>query len=84
MSECENLDFRDLLEREIILENRRAEQQEMLEEKKKRNKTYLKGRYGKRLYYDYDKKYKNDYNKRFALFEKRRLGNAGLFIVLGY
>jgi len=62
MSECENLDFRDPIEREIILENRRAEQQEMLEEKKKRNKTYLKGRYGKRLYYDYDKKFKVDFN----------------------
>lgn len=62
MSDCENLDFRDPIEREIILENRRAEQQEILEEKKKRNKTYLKGRYGKRLYYDYDKKFKNNYN----------------------
>jgi len=42
MSECENLDFRDPIEREIILENRRAEQQEMLEEKKKRNETDCK------------------------------------------
>ena len=44
MSDCENLDFRDPIEREIILENCRAEQQEILEAKKKRNKTYLKGR----------------------------------------
>ena len=55
-----DLDFNDPKEREIILASRRAEQQERLQEKKKRNKTYLKGRYGKRLYYDYDKKYKDD------------------------
>lgn len=73
MSDCENLDFRDLLEREIILENRRAEQQEMLVEKKKRNKTYLKGRYGKRLYYDYDKKFKNNYNDYSDGYNNRKL-----------
>ena len=36
---------------------------EYFKKKKERNKTYLKGQRGKRLYYDYDKRYKNEFGE---------------------
>ena len=41
----------------IRLENKR----EKAKENKARNKTYLKGQRGVRFYYDYDKRYKNEF-----------------------
>ena len=46
-------------EKQAWREERLEELKEKQEKIKKRNKTYLKGRYGRRLYYDETKKYVN-------------------------
>ena len=46
--------------RNIEREARIKQKKEHFEKKKARSKTYLKGQYGKRLYYDYEKKYVDD------------------------
>lgn len=51
----------DNKEKEVWQEERLEELKERQANIKKRNKTYLKGRYGKRLYYDKDKKYVDNY-----------------------
>ena len=51
-------------ERSYLKHKKRLELEEKIEhfkKKKERNKTYLKGQRGKRLYYDYDKRYKNEF-----------------------
>lgn len=52
-------DERSYLKRKKQLELK--EKIEYFKKKKERNKTYLKGQRGKRLYYDYDKRYKNEF-----------------------
>lgn len=49
------------IEKEKLSKIRLEEKKEYLEMKKQRNKTYLKGQCGVRLYYDYDKRYKNEF-----------------------
>jgi len=49
------------IEKEKLNQIRLEEKKEYLEIKKQRDKTYLKGQRGVRLYYDYDKRYKNEF-----------------------
>ena len=51
-------------ERSYLKHKKQLELKEKIEyfkKKKARSKTYLKGQRGKRLYYDYDKRYKNEF-----------------------
>lgn len=53
----DELDMSDPKQRAIARQNRIEQQRERKELIKARNKTYLKGQRGRRLYFDYDKKY---------------------------
>ena len=58
---------------------RLEEKKEYFEMKKQRNKTYLKGQRGKRLYYDYEKKYVNqDDNDDYADYDDEELEDKDL------
>ena len=48
-------EYNNPIQKEIYKHNKIIELQELAEQKKKRNRTYLKGQYGVRRYYDYDK-----------------------------
>ena len=48
----DELDFKDPKERELAHEQRLQQLKERMDYIKRRNKSYLKGQYGKRLYYD--------------------------------
>lgn len=50
-------DYYGYIDKEKLRQIRLEEKKEYFEMKKQRNKTYLKGQRGKRLYYDYEKKY---------------------------
>jgi len=84
----EALDFRDPRDRETILQKRRDEKLQRLQEIKERNKTYLKGRRGVRYYYDYDKMYEYDKNDNMVRKVKcvytRDLRRQKLFLYLKY
>ena len=46
---------------------------EAIEKRKKLNKTYLKGRYGKRFYYDYGKRYIDDDKIDYSLDDEQEI-----------
>lgn len=49
------------IEKDTLRDIRLEEKKKKLQEIKARNKTYLKGQRGVRYYYDYDKRYKNEF-----------------------
>lgn len=51
------------IEKDILRNIRINEKKKKLQEIKARNKTYLKGQRGVRYYYDYDKRYKNEFGE---------------------
>ncbi len=53
--DCDDFDWKDPIERERILKKRLEAIKERQEYIKKRNRSYLKGQYGKRRYFDKDK-----------------------------
>ena len=61
------------IEKEKLRQIRLEEKKEYLEIKKQRNKTYLKGQRGVRLYYDYEKKYVNQDDDDYADYDDEEL-----------
>lgn len=49
------------IDKETLQKMRLKDKKEKVKEIKDRNKTYLKGQHGVRYYYDYDKRYKNEF-----------------------
>ena len=67
------------IDKEKLRQIRLEEKKEYFEMKKQRNKTYLKGQRGKRLYYDYEKKHVNqDDNDDYSDYDNEELENKDL------